>query len=82
MLLVIPLLHTLILELCFRFNKLSVCAMKLLYEAVLVLCSGTFDNQLHDVIYLYKERFHNHEVIDQELRLRKAPYDVLPVQHP
>ena len=81
-LLAIPLLDTLISELGFRFSKLSVCAMKLLYEAVLVWCSGTFDNQLYDVIYLYKERFRNHEVIDQELRLWKAPYDFLPVQHP
>ena len=78
----IPLLDALISELGFWFNKFSICAMKLLYEALLVLCSSTFDNRLHNVRYLYKERFPNHEVIDQELRLWKARYDVLPFQHP
>ena len=32
---------------------------------------GTFDNELDDVMKLYKERLPSHDVIDQKVRLSK-----------
>ena len=61
--LAIPLLDTLVTELDFRFQQGFYMCIHASLSVPSVLCSGTFDSQLNDVIELYKERLPNHEVI-------------------
>ena len=60
----------LIADLGFQFNKFSVCT-SIQASFDLAPSVGTFDNELDDVMKLYKERLPSHDVIDQKVRLSK-----------
>ena len=55
----------------FRFSVQQVFCMYIQASFDLAPSVGTFDNELDDVMKLYKERLPSHDVIDQKVRLSK-----------